>query len=766
MIWSAPRTLPFLEHDSAPLPSSSNESRKLPAGRSQATPHRVHGNVRRTDGGSIANAMVCASCAECNVASLDAPPKCSRTDASGEYHIDALGSGDYLISASADGYAPTLAQAVSIAAEGGPSDHVVDVVLKAGGALVSGVVMDALGGVVPNATVRAVFTEPDRSSGLITLATLSDEQGRFSLAGPRGPLDLMASGEGYAPASAFRTAPCSGVELIMTPSSRIRGEVLSADGAHPVADVVVLAQGPAWSRQQATTDEDGKFEISGLRPGIYTLRASGERWIGDYPRTVELDLVDTVDDVVIFVNRASRVEGTLAVDRQGPCTNGQLRLGAPPGDFSVPTLDAMTSREGKVLFKAVPPGKYNVSAYCGDDESETLQPLVVGQRDLSGITWSLQPRLRIEGRAVDSSRSPVAGLTLFLVSTTRVAGIPQPVKVNKAFTTAHDGSFRFRGLAAGSYSFEGDPLVEPVKVELSEATSPIRLELVVKAVGQIAVQVSTPQGEPVDGLTVHVEPTETRESPYEVATPLGGGKYRVGPVGTGMYRVWASDSINPPVRAGGATREVSVFANQTTSVEVVFGGYGGRIAGQVVDSAGAPLENVYVSAVSKALGERPTGALDEQKRDHESRSRITDSEGRFTLEGLAEDGVFEVTARRPLGGQALVADVKPGSEVKVVLPAVGSLSGLAVNAEGQPVERFWVSVLNGATKEQRSQAFAGHDGIWAIEKLSPGPLRVSAQSDSGSQSTAELTLAPGEQHRDVRLVFAPPQLASTAVTQP
>jgi len=733
---------------------------------SESTSSKVQGTIRGADGKPIAHATVCASCYGCDILLVASGPKCVRTDANGRYTLEGLTAGDYLISVAANGHAPTVAnkaRALTIGKKGGPSDFDVDSQLEEGGAPVTGVVMDALGGPVPDATVRAFFAPPN--SPVIAQSTVSDAQGAFSLAGPAGPLELMAYAEGYAPSNADRTAPCSGVQLIITPASTIRGKVLTAVEGVPVAGARVLAEGPAWSRQQATTDQAGLFEIAGLRPGVYRLRATGDKWIGEYPESVSLDLVDTVDNVVLFVNGAVRVEGQLLLSDQSPCTYGKVRLAPPPNVFSVPMLEASPNVEGSVLFEAVPAGTYVVSAFCDGSGSQKLAPLEVGAEDLTGVRWQLQPRLSIEGRVVDADGNPVSGLQMLLVSAiSQFMDSPASGRVAQALAIDADGHFAVKGLLEGSYTIEGEYLEAPVNVVLSQANSPVSLKLVVNVMGQIAVTVSDPRGEPVDGLTVHATGSALKDATKSVhtATAMGAGKYQLGPLAAGSYIVETSDGVNPPVRAGGPAGSVNVVARETAALNITFGGYGAAIAGQVLDEAGTPLESIFVSAVATDLGDHPIGAFNQATREKESLDRLTDAEGNFVLDGLSEGGVFVVVARRAQGGQSTLENVKAGSNVRVVLPSVGNLSGNAVNAEGRPVDRFSILFVNAETKEQRSQSFARPDGGWSIQNVSPGPLRISARGLTGGEAMAELILEPNEDRKAIQLVLGPAKTGTPA----
>ena len=102
----------------------------------------------------------------------------------------------------------------------------------------------------------------------------------------------------------------------------------------------------------------------------------------------------------------------------------------------------------------------------------------------------------------------------------------------------------------------------------------------------------------------------------------------------------------------------------------------------------------------------------------EARRSLTDAEGRFELNGLSESGTFVVSAQWPLGGGTRVKDVKAGATVDLVLQALGSLSGTAVDAKGQPVEHLIMQLLNEQTGQQRNDVVFAPGGKWQLERTS------------------------------------------------
>ena len=589
----------------------------------------LSGTVYAGSGKPIDGATVCAHCAECNLLFADSPPLCVRSDRDGSYRLQGLTAGEYLVSASAMDYAPKVAnEGHPIAFPGQDQRSVtnIDMTLAEGGALVTGVVLDATGGPVAGATVQAI-TGLVASEGRPTArAVVADEEGRFSLSCLPGHVTLMAVADGYAPGFANRTAPSGGVQVIVTPSSSMSGSVITEQG-QPVANIHVTAEAPTDSMREAVSDQAGRFVISGLRHGVFQVRAMGEGWLGDYPATVTLGVADKARDVTIVVHKAVTVRGTLLAEDGSPCDYGRVHIGPRPGDFTMPVLEAPTSLGGAVTLQGVLPGTYQVAVACRGPNFQPAPALQVATTNLSGLVWRAKQELGISGQVLDERGQPV-GKFLFQLESVDTSPI-----VSQGVAAGADGAFSCSGLTPGTYTLQSPHFVEPVSVRLGEQ-SVTGLKVVAKVLGHIAVRVTTPDGEPLDSLIVSANATDGTLT--DLPEEMGNGTYRLGPMTPGSYAVYVSDGVNPRVRAGGPAGATILQGGETVQVQVTYGGYRGRIAGRALDDLGAPLENVWVQAIPKDPDRGLDPELQQFKVVAEARRSLTDAEGRFEIGGLAE----------------------------------------------------------------------------------------------------------------------------------
>lgn len=242
----------------------------------------------------------------------------------------------------------------------------------------------------------------------------------------------------------------------------------------------------------------------------------------------------------------------------------------------------------------------------------------------------------------------------------------------------------------------------------------------------------------------------------------GAGRYYVGPLPAGDYRVEVRDSVNPraEVQGSGADGSVTVRSGEVTKVEIEYGGDTGKISGRVVDDRGAPIVNAWVSAASSDFETDPYARVlvPRLAQMHEQRS-LTDAEGTFEIDRLAEDAEFSITASHTDGRRAKVEHVRVGESVQIKLAASASLAGVVVGAAGRPAGFFRIALINTDTQQQQHSEF-GPDalGKWSIDHVNAGAVQIHAQGEDGI-ATASQQLAPGQHVQGLSLTLESPATA-------
>ena len=302
-----------------------------------------------------------------------------------------------------------------------------------------------------------------------------------------------------------QTPPRDGTTLVPTGSGRIRGRVVTADGGAPLrrAQVRVSAAELRVNRG-VTTDADGRYEISNLPAGRYSIFVSRNGYVSlqfGQQRPFEpgrpLDLGDgqLMDRIDFALPRGSVITGRVTDEVGEPMAGvrvqamryqylptGQRQLtpvmGGPAfslvtndlGEFRVYGLmpgtylvGATYEEQGRMMAPndpgSTPRGNENdgfaVTYYPGTASSEDAQPVTVGIAEEASALFALVPArmTRISGIVRNSVGKPVVGV--FLTLRTGMGGGFMMSRGGAA--TGADGSFTLTNLAPGEHWIEVYP---------------------------------------------------------------------------------------------------------------------------------------------------------------------------------------------------------------------------------------------------------------------------------------------------------------------
>lgn len=760
----------------------------------------LSGVVRCANGKAVANARVCAATVSSEVFWIPAL-SCASTNLEGRYQIAPLGSTAYVVSAVAESFRPASAlRGRDIFLAPGEEKKGVDIVMDSGGARLSGYVLDATGGPISGATIRVLR----RAIPHETTVTNSRPDGSFSVWTANGPVTVLAEAHEYASARVAHVAPSRDLVLRLAPESIVSGRVVAEHAGTPVGGVRVRAIWPGtWNdptQPSATSDGEGTFEIRGLEPGRYALVGEGVGWHGELNGPLEVGLAKVVEGVTLTVSSAAVVAGKVV--RRGsdePCSRGRVTLG--PDDEPRPPMNAMRARapgvpvvvgkleaDGTVRFDAVPAGSYHVDVQCADFVlAEGPRTLEVGRDGINGLVWKVDPGVRVLVRAVDESGQPGGNVRLFLRegppqgSVPNAGDGPRPAPL-QSFVTSAEGTYELTGLAPGLYTIEPSPDCKGQPAEVDARMSD-KVEVTVRLEGRgwIVVTVRTSEGAALDQVEVRAVPAAEdaalapSEANGKLATAgasssrppspplnvlgagLGDGRFQIGPLTPGAYRVTASDGINPPREASDWSQGTVRVGAGSVRAEVILR-RSGSITGRVVDSSGQPVPDLWVTA---ECGSTPSTSgrralVRSTLRPGAASRTMSDTEGRFRIDRIASEARCTLRADQSAdGGVGIAKDVRPGDDTLITMPELGSLSGTAMAADGTPVTRFQLSV-RGSEGMPRTENVTARDGLWSLPRVVPGRMVVFAFDPSLGDAQARVDLAPGERRDGVALQFRPP----------
>ena len=740
--------------------------------------------------GQTWKARVCATCTSCDVLGAQ-DQTCTDANSRGEYALSSLGPNGYTVTAAAPGFA------VAAANDGHPvyiepDTHRagVDIVLSRGGYGVAGRVLDALGGPIAAATVRIVSW----GDAPLSTSVASDDEGRFAASVGSVRATAIASAPGYASARAYHVAPTDDLTLVLTPASSIAGKVLTAVEERPVAGAQVFARSidpTVAGSGEGVSREDGAFEIGGLEPGQYSLYAVARGYQGRATSVQEVSLAQSLTGVDVLVTTARQVSGRVVIHDAGsarPCEQGYVTLGWPDPALSLReptkwTLQAIAEQPtppasvmaiigagGNVQFDAVPAGSYFASIYCQDHHQHSGPDIVkVEKSDVTDLVWQVVPATRLAVLVVDELGHAVTGIDV---------NITWPDGTLTTLSAGHDG-----WTPAVTHLFPGNYLIEPgggyradtVAVELDPAVPEMRSTLRVKGDSELVVEVRDQLDHTVDDVQVVARTCrvkkigdlaaaladggdaagrETTNPALErwVGIPQGLGRFRIGPIQAGCYRVDVGDSVHPISEVADHAQhyEIEVGRNKRVTHHVTLD-RAARIEGQVLAEDGSPVQDGWVSAVASGRMVDRMAVAAERISMYAAYRVATDHDGQFRIPKLEVGRAYDLSAEGSDGVRVEHKSVVPGERVTIRLPAPGSLEGTVTTEQGHLVEDFILEVVFVETQRSLRYEFSRAAGRFALSGVSPGKLQLRIIDRFGVGADLETQLSAGQHLGGLRL---------------
>ncbi|MCB9566518.1 MAG: carboxypeptidase regulatory-like domain-containing protein [Myxococcales bacterium] len=347
-------------------------------------------------------------------------------DEAGRFEITGLLAGDYELDVNA--WAPKRAtpkDPIPVTLADGHDVDDLTITLPAGGEL-RGRIVDSEGQGVRGATLAL-------EDGPAWRTCAADDQGAFACAEVLpGSYRVLARlglfGEMRTPGRSdddvqgeeveIREGEVTEIKLVVEAATGvIHGVVRDADGG-PVADAFVATtresaqhgggvQRSRWGRwasgrHPVLSDADGRFTLSRLAPGEYTIlaqrRGGGEAFV---------EHAAIGEDVVLTIADAGRLGGRVT-----------LAGGGVPEEFTVTIRDHATGfhrsdaflrTDGAFSLPDVPAGRYEVRVSAGVGVAEVEATMPAGE-DLVDLQIELMAIVTVRGRIVDEEGQPVAGM--------------------------------------------------------------------------------------------------------------------------------------------------------------------------------------------------------------------------------------------------------------------------------------------------------------------------------------------------------------------
>lgn len=650
------------------------------------------------------------------------------------------------------------------------------------GANLSGVVVDENGKPVAGAELVArIDPEAFGQGGYRVRTTESNADGTFKLVHvPSGRLLLRIAAKGFLETDTTldvsERADVSDLRYELRRGASIAGTLKWSDGrAAPDIDVLVgfdvsalsgMGAFNAWqgAEGKATSGVDGRFEVTGLGKGPFTVRALAtgdgksakredvEAWIAraDHvaPGSTDLQLV---------LRAPIGVEGRVIDKRGEPLksfkvsareqTGGPIPgLGGEKRDKSV-----SDSADGAFQLAGLAPGTWLLDVVAdGYPRSAAVEVQLTSDGPPPALEFVLQRGGSVSGVVKDPQGAPVANAEVTLKLS--MAEMLRNVRIDAEGATSTPstrsdarGQFELSGLEAGErliiarrHDFaESEPFSAAIEPEIALS----QVELVLRRGGRVLGKVFDAKGEPAVGAMIQVQAGADPMLQHFTKTDAR-GEFIVANLTAGDWNVIHLPRQNDAVSGGDPSADVMSMLSdmQMTSVRVVDGEdvsvtLGARPKDPVVlfgevRRGGTPVAGTFITVIADGGGGAGSGGMESMKFTR------SDAAGQYRTQ-LPKPGRYLLSVQK-LGAageqqtvsRSITVPQAPEHRNDIDLPG-GGIRGRVVDPDGAAVGSTRVTLfVDGPVSntsvfgEHYSEVTTDAEGVYALEWLSPGKYTV------------------------------------------
>jgi hypothetical protein len=358
---------------------------------------RATGFVVTDSGSPVPDAMVRAMSAS----EMDGGRE-GRSDANGAFTIEGLAPGHYTFNAAKTGFTSGILRDVDIATSGP-----VRVVMKSGG-MITGHVNGLTAQELEQTTVYA--NAAGGGGGPMGGSTAPvDAGGNFRIEGaPSGTVRITARTGAMFGGSSKSAAPktvelepggTAQVDIDFKSGTVIRGRVTRNGAALPNAQVMFFPRGAkSQTSASVSADGDGRYELSGLDDGTYTVQAVDMERLNPFATQYDVHGSGTFDITIKTTTLRGRVVD--AADARALADAG-VELSPSNGATVFGGRGAQTDAAGNFVIENVAAGSYQITADKAGYGHDARQ-ITIGDSAPEDVQFRLSPSDGITIRAIDT----------------------------------------------------------------------------------------------------------------------------------------------------------------------------------------------------------------------------------------------------------------------------------------------------------------------------------------------------------------------------
>jgi len=371
------------------------------------------------------------------------------TDALGAYLLGNLPAGNYGLQVSATDFETQTRTVTVVSGATLRIDFVLQDSAVEGNGTIAGDVTRADTTAVSGATVRTT------AGPVVGASTTTDADGDYSLPNlPEGTYTISVSKSGFASQtiSSIEVNPGETTSVyvvlgVVGNGGTLTGSVTDAEG-FAIQGVAVGAYLEGELVRSGSSNASGRYTLTGLDAGSYTVRASKTGYVTEEIDDVVINSDQTTDldfELDVAGNGTGTIAGLVVDPASRAVQNALVELTGPAGP-----RQARTNAEGRFEFTNLPPGtdySITVSANGLNPETRNNIELAAGQR--VNLRFNLTQQLDGGGSIAGTVRAPngqgISGARVTIVSGPAIGQIR---------TTSINGQFNFTGLPGGVYTLQ------------------------------------------------------------------------------------------------------------------------------------------------------------------------------------------------------------------------------------------------------------------------------------------------------------------------
>lgn len=484
----------------------------------------------------------------------------------------------------------------------------------------------------------------------------ADRNGGFHLEGvPAGRSNVKAwAADGSQASAPTPDGVGAALTLTLVPAASLRGRVVDAASATPLAGQRVLLRGPAGSFG-ARSGRDGRYELVGLPAQRYALVVDDAAYVR-FERSNLTLTPGAAFNQDVALERAATLSGRV-LDEQGvPVAGALARLrsaGATRSPWRAAGVDETTRSgvDGRLRLTRVRPGARRIVQVEHPDFTSSVVSgltLTAGARTPE-ITIVLRRGLVLRGRVKDVGGRPVVGAAIEAWADDSITRLGRGGGVlhiagasnedGRHTETGADGRFELRGLAPGALTLavSAAGLARTQREGLDPASVREPIEFTLAPGATLAGFVRDKRGRGQRGLMVEARPAGSVD-----ALPFASGNRFPALERTGEDGAFVIDGLSAgatydvqPFGARGSARLAGVVA-PADGVELIVEG-AGRIGGRVLDAATGQAVTDFEVSYRFAEGAGGPGRMILRLGSNDGPGRpkqVHADDGRFTLENV------------------------------------------------------------------------------------------------------------------------------------